>query len=1226
MADNGGEKRIPEMFNLGPRTDVLRRVYESALDQVFDENSTRTNIALSGPHGAGKSSVLLSYEKEKEKLRFLHISLGRFAPLKQETEQGQQSNQNFLEQKIVNQLLQQIDPKRIPQTVFSIKRKSNRRKIFGISVLIFICISAGFLAFNFSEFLSLFLGRDTVANLLKEGNSVLNISLISLFGLLFISGFIILLMFVGQWLLHRPFSRMKLAGNEIEFSEDSDLPFFDRYLDEILYIFNHADVDAVVFEDIDRFDDVEIFVRLREINSLLNGPKYIASRHNPIRFLYLVKDDIFSSADRVKFFDTIIPVVPVVNSGNSYDKFVEGLKRLSPDCTIDSLFLKGVSLHITDMRLVENICNEFMIYSRVLDTLQLDQNKLFALIVYKNIFPRDFTLLQQNRGYVHALFNSVSFYTKEMKMKLEQRIKENNEAITKSKNEVAESLDELKCIFKNLYGLSLDDAGYYTQRNKKALFDVYKERETYVRNKTRLPNLNQMVVDDSAQLASLNQMRLHDLIQYKNIDEGEIFRLGQFNSSESKRQIEYVTDSQEIQDVIGDAMFDLLKYLLRGGYIDETYSNYLTFFYATELSPEDMDFSLAIMDGKSAAPEYVIANPEKVVDSIPVQFFSREQILNYSLIHHLLQRHDERMSYIVGNLAASNNIAFISSYCSRYHEDLRLLSREICKYWRVFFELNIDNESFDNRLMKDIVSYTLSDCPRDEIAGLNTEQIITKYVNRTGCILHLNGDFDSSLFRYNLNEFAIRIEHIEIGEGVNQDVLKEIYEADAYELTIENVRQMYESFYENSNGNISLLEKGLLTMIYREESSPLAKYVDENLDEFISTWLSVCNKCMDDEEIALRILNDRKVTDENKEKYLMALETKITHVEAVSDRSLLDSAIQNGKVEYSTHNLIELFEHDGNKTNNRVSKLIANNGSSLSVSEDDLEKRNQMIRALILDKEISDERALQIVNACKFLFAEFNLSSLSGDRLSMLIHEDVIPMNEASYSYIHNYYNSSLRIEYLSHRFEEYLTMLGNDDCYFEDDVLEILASKKLNKTQKKKLLSKVVKEGYLQMLPISGSEYDDVICFAISLGIIDEDGFRILFKRKDSLTKQVETEIVRWAVKSWDVFLEKCAPVADENLCQYIFGNQKFGISQKRQLFIDRMDDFSIKFMNECISDAGFRDIAECLDKEEGSVPATAENLEVLKQLSRRGLISFSPSENEDSYHIAQKKPDAQD
>ena len=291
-------------------------------------------------------------------------------------------------------------------------------------------------------------------NLLDEGSSILNDSLIILFSCFILSGFVLLLMIVRQFLLHRPFSRMKLAGNEIEFSEDNDLPFFDRYLDEVLYIFKRANVDAVVFEDIDRFDDVDIFVRLREINSLLNGPKYASDKKSKkIRFIYLVKDDIFSSADRVKFFDTIIPVVPVINSGNSYDKFLEGLKKLSPECPIDSSFLKGVSLHITDMRLVENICNEFMIYSRVLTTLQLDQNKLFALIVYKNIFPRDFTLLQQNRGYVHALFNSVSFYTKEMKVKLEQEIERIEEKIEIGKKEVARSKEELDFLFTEKYNI-----------------------------------------------------------------------------------------------------------------------------------------------------------------------------------------------------------------------------------------------------------------------------------------------------------------------------------------------------------------------------------------------------------------------------------------------------------------------------------------------------------------------------------------------------------------------------------------------------------------------------------------------------------------------------------------------------------------------------------------------------------------------------------------------------
>lgn len=46
---------------------------------------------------------------------------------------------------------------------------------------------------------------------------------------------------------------------------------FDKYLDEILYYFEISRRDIVVFEDLDRFDNVEIFETLRALNTLLNG-------------------------------------------------------------------------------------------------------------------------------------------------------------------------------------------------------------------------------------------------------------------------------------------------------------------------------------------------------------------------------------------------------------------------------------------------------------------------------------------------------------------------------------------------------------------------------------------------------------------------------------------------------------------------------------------------------------------------------------------------------------------------------------------------------------------------------------------------------------------------------------------------------------------------------------------------------------------------------------------
>ena len=51
--------------------------------------------------------------------------------------------------------------------------------------------------------------------------------------------------------------------------------YFDKYLDEIVYYFEVSRRDIVVFEDLDRFDNVQIFETLRALNTLLNGSAQI---------------------------------------------------------------------------------------------------------------------------------------------------------------------------------------------------------------------------------------------------------------------------------------------------------------------------------------------------------------------------------------------------------------------------------------------------------------------------------------------------------------------------------------------------------------------------------------------------------------------------------------------------------------------------------------------------------------------------------------------------------------------------------------------------------------------------------------------------------------------------------------------------------------------------------------------------------------------------------------
>ena len=72
---------------------------------------------------------------------------------------------------------------------------------------------------------------------------------------------------------------------EIEVFDESNDSFFDKYLNEVLYIFINSKINTFVFEDMDRYNDNYIFEKLKEINTLVNNKV----NNRVIRFVYLLK-------------------------------------------------------------------------------------------------------------------------------------------------------------------------------------------------------------------------------------------------------------------------------------------------------------------------------------------------------------------------------------------------------------------------------------------------------------------------------------------------------------------------------------------------------------------------------------------------------------------------------------------------------------------------------------------------------------------------------------------------------------------------------------------------------------------------------------------------------------------------------------------------------------------------------------------------------------------------
>lgn len=192
-------------------------------------------------------------------------------------------------------------------------------------------------------------------------------------------------------------------------SEEKQESIFDKSLDEIVYFFESTQYDTVFIEDLDRFNQPNIFIKLRELNTVINNYDNIKRK---VVFVYAIKDDMFKDEDRTKFFDFIIPVIPYINATNSgeilrdlleFEKDENGIYK-SKKYDITDRYIGEISPFIQDMRVLTNICNEFLVYKRTLKMTKLKDHEMFSMIAFKNLYPKEFAELEAEKGIVKQIF------------------------------------------------------------------------------------------------------------------------------------------------------------------------------------------------------------------------------------------------------------------------------------------------------------------------------------------------------------------------------------------------------------------------------------------------------------------------------------------------------------------------------------------------------------------------------------------------------------------------------------------------------------------------------------------------------------------------------------------------------------------------------------------------------------------------------------------------------
>ncbi|HJC91893.1 MAG TPA: hypothetical protein H9695_13170, partial [Candidatus Mediterraneibacter excrementigallinarum] len=121
---------------------------------------------------------------------------------------------------------------------------------------------------------------------------------------------------------------------------------------------------------------------------------------------------------------------------------------------------------------------------------------------------------------------------------------------------------------------------------------------------------------------------------------------------------------REFKEIKSSEYFDLLKYLIRHGYIDETYSDYMTYFYENSLSRVDKIFLRSISDSRAKEHTYRLKNPKLVVSRLKIVDFDQEEALNFDLFAYLLKTPDkvEYLNRFINQLKNTKNYEFVGTF------------------------------------------------------------------------------------------------------------------------------------------------------------------------------------------------------------------------------------------------------------------------------------------------------------------------------------------------------------------------------------------------------------------------------------------------------------------------------------------------------------------------------------------------------------------------------------
>ena len=510
------------------------------------------------------------------------------------------------------------------------------------------------------------------------------------------------------------------------------------------------------------------------------------------------------------------------------------------------------------------------------------------------------------------------------------------------------------------------------------------------------------------------------------------------------------------------AHVECVDVLLRGGYINENYWDYMSMFHEGSLTIGDKQFLINVKRRIKTEYNHQLSQIKNLIVKIKPNDFDKWYILNFDLVDFLLSNEyimvddtEERKQRLFTQLSTmkAGTMQFIIQYLERKQNTGKFFY-ELCRYghniWKTLTRLVNDIQELQFYFQQ-IIKHVAVD---DIVNQFYMDE--TKYIENYADYWLIETDKEK------LKEVIqqLNIKFALLSKETSPEDLDYIYRSNAYQINIDVMRTILSKREQWDDLAFNTRNYSYIMETYPE----MAKYIQDNLSEYVdNVFLQLTNNNDIKIEHLIELLNTETLPVDQKKQIInhVTATNPIECITDIADTSLWAEICNNNLMAANWENIKALVYSDEINFAEVYTKFLNKEENAKQLSNQKLEEdihldegEAEIAYTLIYNPNLKDKSYQLLLNSFTGVYS-LQPTDLSEKRMKCLLEKNLVEINVDSYKYLKEHY-TPLHIDFLEKHLADF-SKSNYQNMEFDAEDMKSILNLNIEVSEKIKIIDSIV-------------------------------------------------------------------------------------------------------------------------------------------------------------------------